>query len=116
MIYTKQPEGFIPSVEVVSCLVEFDSKILLLHRHDNKPQGGKWGIPAGKMDITDNDRKLAILRELKEETGLILNKEDLNYHKTFFVVYPEKNFVYHYHSVVLKEIPEIILSENSDRF
>lgn len=115
MIYNKQPENFLPDIEVVGCLIECDNKILLLHRHDYKPQGGKWGIPAGKMDATDTDKKIAMLRELKEETGLSLDVEDLIFHKTFFVSYPEKNFIYHYHSANLKEIPEIILSESEHK-
>jgi len=115
MIYNEQPKDFVSDVEVVGCLIECDGKILLLHRHDHKPQGGKWGIPAGKMDATDNDRKIATLRELKEETGLTLNIDDLIYRKTFFVSYPEKNFIYHYHSVNLKEMPEIILSEKEHK-
>ena len=48
MIYNEQPNGFNPDIEVVSCLIESCGKILLLHRHDYKPHGGKWGVPAEK--------------------------------------------------------------------
>ncbi|MFZ2072589.1 MAG: NUDIX hydrolase [Minisyncoccia bacterium] len=113
MIFNEQPEDFKPDIEVVGCLVERNGKILLLHRHDNKSQGGKWGIPAGKIDHRDNnDKKLAMLRELEEETGLILNEEDLTFHKTFFVEYPDKKYFYHYHAVSLKSDFDIVIEDN----
>jgi 8-oxo-dGTP pyrophosphatase MutT (NUDIX family) len=115
MIYTEQPKDFVSDVEVVGCLIECDGKILLLHRHDHKPQGGEWGIPAGKMDKEDGSAIKAMIREIKEETGLTIQEEDLNFYKTFFVSYPEKNFIYHYHSVNLKERPKIILSEKEHK-
>jgi hypothetical protein len=41
MIYNEKPENFIPDMEIVSCLVECNGKILLLHRNDHKPEGNK---------------------------------------------------------------------------
>jgi 8-oxo-dGTP diphosphatase len=112
MIYNEKPIDFIPDIKVVGCLVEFKGKILLLHRHDNKSQGGKWGIPAGKIDKEDKDEKSAILRELREETGLILNEDDLVFHKTFFVEYPDKKYFYHYHKTELRQEVDIIIEKN----
>jgi len=66
MVYKEKPNDFIPDIEVVGCLLECKGKILLLHRHDYKSQGGKWGIPAGKINKEDLDVKSALLRELKE--------------------------------------------------
>lgn len=112
MIYNKKPEDFIPDMEIVGCLVEYDNKILLLHRHENKSQGGKWGIPAGKIDSRDNnDIKTAVIRELQEETGLNLKEEDLFFYKTFFVVYPDKKYFYHYHKVFLREEVDIVIED-----
>jgi len=114
MIFDEKPEGFVPDIEVVGCLVEHDGKILLLHRHNNKSQGGKWGIPAGKVDFRDNnDKKLAMIRELQEETGLNINEKDLIFYKTFFVIYPDKKYFYHYHKVNIKEKVDIVI-ENKE--
>ena len=113
MIFDEKPADFIPDIEVVGCLVEHNGKILLLHRHNNKSQGGKWGTPAGKIDLKDNNKKTAMLRELKEETGLSLKEKDLIFHKTFFVVYPDKKYLYHYHKVSLKEKLDIVI-ENKE--
>jgi len=66
MIYKTEPENFISRFEIVSCYVEHDGKILILHRQNHKPQGNTWGLPAGKID--DNEDKIeAMLREIFEE-------------------------------------------------
>lgn len=111
MIYRKQPNGFIPDIQVVGCLVEFQGKILLLHRHENKSQGGKWGIPAGKIDNDDINEKTAMLRELKEETGITVNEKNLAFYKTFFVEYPDKKYFYHYHKTKLNKEMNIIIQK-----
>jgi len=50
MIYTNKPQGFIENIQVVACYLEHDGKILLLQRQPNKTHGGRWGLPAGKID------------------------------------------------------------------
>ena len=96
MIYDKQPKDFVPDMEVVACLVEYKGKILWLHRHTYKPEGDKWGLPGGKINKEDANKETAMLRELQEETGLVLEKKDLNFYKTFFVSHLGYNFFYHY--------------------
>jgi len=113
MIYNEKPENFSPEIEVVACLVECHGEFVLLHRQDNKIHGGKWGQPAGKVDSFDLDILSAMKRELREETGL--EKEDLIFYKTFFVSHPDKNFLYHYFILHLKEKPEIILSDKEHK-
>jgi len=57
MIYKEKPKDFVHDIECVGCLVEYGDKILLLHRLDHKIHGGKWGLPAGKIDKGDKDPK-----------------------------------------------------------
>ena len=106
MIYHKKPSNFNPKFEVVSCFVEHDGKILLLHRHDNKPQGNTWGAPAGKVD--GEDLTSAIIREVFEEIGVRLN--DVSYFGKAYVRYPEYDFVYHIFHKKLDYLAEIILN------
>lgn len=115
MIYNKKPKDFIPDIEVVGCLFLYKDKILLLNRHNNKSEGGKWGIPAGKKDREDRDIIDAVLREIKEETGLILKKKDLNFHKTFYVIYPDKKYFYHYYKTELKKEVKIIIQNKEHK-
>jgi 8-oxo-dGTP pyrophosphatase MutT (NUDIX family) len=115
MIYNEQPKDFIPDIEVVSCLIEFKNKILLLHRNDNKIEGNKWGPPGGKVDKSDLDIKKAVIREIKEETGLSLDENNINFHKTFYLEHQEFNYLYHYFHYNISEISDIILSENEHK-
>jgi 8-oxo-dGTP pyrophosphatase MutT (NUDIX family) len=92
MMHQSEPEGFNPKLEIVSCFAEYDGEILLLHRQDHKPQGGTWGVPAGKIDIGET-KEGAMAREFKQETGL--NLEDILYFRKVFVRYENYDFVYH---------------------
>jgi len=110
MIYNNKPNDFTPDIEVVACMVECDGEFVLLHRQDNKIHGNRWGQPAGKVDSSDESNLDAMVRELKEETGIETKKEDLIFHKTFYVSHPDRDFLYHYFILHLKEKPEIVLS------
>lgn len=94
MVYKTAPKNFKPKFEIVSCYVEHDGKILLLHRHKEKSQGEKWGVPAGKMDKGEEVTK-AMIREAREETGIAIEPSELEYLNKVFVRYPDYDFVYH---------------------
>ncbi|MGM0441082.1 MAG: NUDIX domain-containing protein [Elusimicrobiota bacterium] len=55
-------------VPAVACIVKQKNKFLLVKRGVN-PQKGKWSLPAGFMELYEKPEE-AVLRELKEETGL----------------------------------------------
>lgn len=99
MLFTEKPEDFKPKIDVVSCYVENNGKILLLHRCGSKSQGNKWGPPAGK--VSDGESLVhAMVREINEETGLIVTPAELTYSNLFYLRYP--SFDYHYHTYCLK--------------
>ena len=54
---------------VVDAIVINGDKILLIKRAPHLSNGGKWAIPGGFLD-RDETCERAVLRELKEETGL----------------------------------------------
>jgi 8-oxo-dGTP pyrophosphatase MutT (NUDIX family) len=72
--------------------------MLLLERQDQKPQGGTWGVPAGKKQFIE-EKKEAILREITEETGTNQNPNNITFFQTVYVKYPEYDFVYHIFSL-----------------
>jgi len=115
MLYLQQPEGFTPDKEIVGCVIKLKGKILLLHRCDNKLEGNKWGLPGGKVDKEDADIKKAILREVKEETGISLDEESLFFHRTFFVSHLGFSFYYHYFNSELKELPNLVIFESEHK-
>lgn len=53
-----------------------DEKILLLRRFNTGYEDGKYSLPAGHVD--DNESFIvAICREIKEETGVVVKKENI---------------------------------------
>ena len=64
-----RPLNFEHQVEVAGCFCQWNNQILLLRRHPDKPQGGTWGLPAGKLE-TGETPKMAVIREVAEEVGL----------------------------------------------
>lgn len=94
MVCKTAPKNFKPKFEIVSCYVEYDGKILLLHRHKEKSQGEKWGVPAGKMEKGEGVAE-AMVREVREETGIAIDSSKLEYLNKVFVRYPDYDFVYH---------------------
>jgi len=61
-----------PDHNVVSCFVfDHDGNVLLLKRHRDDWGGGLWAVPAGSIEQGESP-DLALLREIEEETGLML--------------------------------------------
>jgi mutator protein MutT len=94
MIYQDRPKVFAPKFKVVSCFVEYNGQILLLHRQDHKPQGNTWGVPAGKVDDGETIGQ-TMVREIQEETGFELPPAQLSYFGRVYVKYPDYDFIYH---------------------
>lgn len=94
--------------------MEFDGKILVLHRHEHKSEGSRWGVPAGKIDSGEKEID-AMAREIKEETGQKLFPAQLEYLAKVYVRYPEYDFVYHMFRAKLDKKPRIVLSKNEHK-
>ena len=109
MIYKKSPIGFNPKFEVTSCFLERDGRFLLLSRQDHKPQGGTWGVPAGKVSEGETP-SLAMARELSEETGVEVREEDFQVREKLFVRYSDYDFIYHVFYLPLGKEAEIVIN------
>ena len=116
MIFNKPPKNFNSRFTVVSIFMESDGRILLLKRLPNKSQGGKWGLPAGKVDPGE-DISTAIQREIKEETGLLVSQKEFAHWGEFYVRYPDYDFVYHVFHINFKEKPLVkIKTDEHDNY
>ena len=63
-------------MKVVGTFLRHGDTFVILRRDQNKPNGNLWGLPAGKVEIGEDDRTAAT-RELFEETGLEVRQQDL---------------------------------------
>jgi 8-oxo-dGTP pyrophosphatase MutT (NUDIX family) len=100
-----------PKKDIVACHIICADKVLFLLRNKNKPQGGTYGVPAGK--VQKNELKIdAIIREIREETGIEVKNKDLDFQKTFKVSYKEYDFEFHLYHLYLKDKPKVHINED----
>lgn len=93
-VFIDPPEGFNPAVECAGCYCEWEDKILLLKRHPEKSQGNTWGVPGGKMEINE-DPRMAVIREIREEVGLNIDDNGLACLGKIYCRLPHVDYVYH---------------------
>ncbi len=110
-VFPIKPDDFSSCFDVVCCYVCVGDRVLALLRREDKSEGGVWCIPGGKAEAGE-DMVAAVVREIHEETGLILDPEKLKYHGHNFVRYPDigKDFIKHEFSYTLDSEPEVIIS------
>ncbi len=111
MIYLERPKNFVSEMGVVACYVQHDNKFIVLQRQLHKSHGGKWGLPAGKVDSGESPDE-AVIREIFEETGMVIQVGQLQVLSTLFVQHEGHDFTYHSFRVTLSVLPQIILSKS----
>ena len=87
-----------PGVKVgLTLMVIRDGKILLGQRKNTETADGEWANPGGRMDYGEEPVKGAI-RELEEETGLIIKGENISFLCYMNEFFPEnkKHYLTHY--------------------
>jgi len=94
MIYRTKPENFNSKFDVVSCFIECNKEILLLHRQEYKPEVNTFVLPTGKVDKGESLLE-AMTREIQEETGFVLPSSQLSYFEKVYVRYSDYDFIYH---------------------
>jgi len=107
LVFEKPPENFNPKVEVAACFITVKDNVLFIKRHAHCSEPNKWGIPGGKLE-KDEAAHQAVVREIKEETGLHLPLE-VKHLGTVYIRYPEVDFIYHMYGHDLSDYPEQIV-------
>jgi 8-oxo-dGTP diphosphatase len=65
-----QPWGDTKVISIASCFIfDQDGRLLLLRRHSEDLGGGQWGTAGGRLELGEAP-KAAMVREVREETGL----------------------------------------------
>jgi 8-oxo-dGTP diphosphatase len=65
------PNVFDYGVQATVCYIEREDKILLQLKAAHKFGGGRWNGPGGKLEGQEEPKE-AIIREVREETGLVI--------------------------------------------
>jgi 8-oxo-dGTP diphosphatase len=61
-------------VLVAACaLVDTDARVLIAQRPAGKPMAGLWEFPGGKVEAGERPEQ-TLIRELKEELGIVVNE------------------------------------------
>ncbi|KZE69253.1 DNA mismatch repair protein MutT [Fictibacillus phosphorivorans] len=69
---------------VVKAVIEAEEKVLIVKRSDDDEIGaGTWEFPGGKIEF-EEEIEAALIREVKEETGLSVTVDHILYATSFF--------------------------------
>ncbi len=109
MISRTEIPDFKKKLDVVSLYINCGQETLLLLRQDHKPQGNTWAMLAGKVK-TGESQLDALMRETDEEIGIKFNEKELKYFESYYVRYPEFDYMYHVYSITLSEKPVLNLN------
>lgn len=107
-VFLDSPSDFNPTMVAAGCYCACKDKILLVKRQSFKSQGNKWGVPAGKLEKNENPLE-AIVREMKEEIGVVLRPEDLEHFGLLNVRLPPIDYIFHMFSTQFLSFPPITL-------
>ena len=114
MIYKEKPDNFNPILEAVGCYVRYKGKILLLHRQDHRPEGNTWGLPAGKINAGEKPEN-AVIREIREETGMVIPASSINFLGKVYVRYPTYDSTFYVFETELKSQKEVAIDMNEHK-
>ena len=78
---TTEETHYMQPLIVTAAILRQEDRILITQRPIDKPHGGMWELPGGKLN-KDESPRLALERELREELGIQVAVDDI-----FEVVY-----------------------------
>lgn len=116
MLYTEKPHDFSPLFEGAGCFLEWNGKILLLFRADDrKVDPNTWCVPSGKIEKGEQ-KEDGIVREVREETGISYTSHAFEYLCETYCRYTEFDFTYHVFRMKLEEEPRVTLNKEHTEY
>lgn len=109
MIINKETKSFKSLFSAVGCVCFHKTDVLLLKRIDDKSFPNLWGVPTGKIENNETPIQ-TIIRELYEETKIVLSADRLKFVDTFYISTEEMSFTYILYFVDFDLPPEIIIN------
>ena len=106
MVFEEKPENFTPKIEVAACFIRVGDEVLFLKRLTHKPQGNTWGIPGGKFDEGENAQE-TVIREIQEETGIVMTEQSLGYFGKVYVRYSDMDYILHIFEYKAEDFPTV---------
>lgn len=114
-VFINKPTYFETDISSAACFIKFEDKVLFLKKQKGKWSENLWGVPCGTIELNE-EIGAAMQRELKEETGIELQRDKLTYLGKLFII--QNDFVHNIHQVfyykITKNIDVCLSSEHSD--
>ena len=82
----------------------------MLKRSADKSYPQTWGLPTGKVQPGEPNKK-AMIRELFEETSVLRSSDQIDFHEQFYIDNNDMLFAYCLYSTHFAELPKITLSK-----
>lgn len=106
--YIEKPSDFGVELEVSTVFMEYQKKLLLLHRAQCELSPQTWGIPGGKLEKGETPVE-GLTREIWEELHLVPKPKDLEFIRSLYVRHPKVKYQLHLFRWILTSVPSITL-------
>lgn len=110
MLYHQKPPHFPTDIEVSEAIIECDGKILLVQRSDHCTEWWTWCGPGGKLEKWESHAE-ALVREIKEEIGVDISREEHEELFTKYFYFKQKYIAIRFYRVEISIKPNITLND-----
>jgi len=102
---TPNPEQA-PLFHAVGCACLYQESVLLVQRQSDKSYPLCWGVPTGKVEATETPPQ-TVIREVFEETGIILSAANINYVGDYYITNDDFTFRYTLYMATFVNPPKV---------
>jgi 8-oxo-dGTP pyrophosphatase MutT (NUDIX family)/deoxyadenosine/deoxycytidine kinase len=115
MLYRSPQRSFPALFKAVGCVYVHRGKVLLLKRGPEKSYPSYWGLPSGKVHAKETTLR-AMVRELFEETAILVSADNLLFVGEFHIVNSDMSFLYSLYRIDVDTPPAVRIQEEHESF